>query len=641
MLPNLASLSLHCPSCSVAPTGVTRDRFSIFLPGVNLKDEQPEPEIDDDDKQCKICNELFAHPSKGFVETDGPPGRLQNELNDLWIANPRDPEAIATKQQELDEAIDVALPGLRTADLERFQVELLIPGCGHQFHLKCLKGWINAPDPDGEAADEDRRKQCPICSVPIDAEIVRKLSIDPRRNVRAREDDGDDVRFAPRSPDYTPEFDWQALVTNEDGRLFSEEHRVIREWADQVHTLGMAVSEAIAERFRRDESFEWDAEAPISHRMTRLPFSKAWEILLGRIELLCADAFMPDLAAIVRGGNPFNLRESGMAYWPYEIFENLPTGEPSEEGAVPRSVKIILESWRSALDDSIFDVWNLLALYRYPDTSPPSPMNVQVQTALSAFLWHFTGQMIPMRGGSHSARFLLMLTTEWYRTRDLARTQYRRAPNPALSTGEYRRIMDDAPPTSLRYTYMPAYIDLIVGVRLTLKGLIDELAQYRQGGDFSTIPYGSSGLAANVWGALDGLETFVELKVASYRNEGQFIGYFPDIPTDNNDALLRFFMSFFDFHREYTEAQNPLMPPDPIQGLIMDLLKAMAVPYEPDDSGDTPDDRPAFDWPLSAYRYDADFNIVKRTVSPQYSPTSPQYSLTSPQYSPTSPQYAP
>jgi hypothetical protein len=187
MLPNLAGLSLRCPPCGVVPTGETRNRFRVFLPGVNLKDGQPEPEIDEDDKECKICFVPFAHPASGFKARDGPPAEFQSELDELYKARPLDRAAIADKQKQLDEAIEFALPILRTAEIERFQVELLLPGCGHQFHVQCLQGWINAPDPEeGVPQEGDSREQCPICRAPLDAEIWRKLSTDPRRNKRAR-----------------------------------------------------------------------------------------------------------------------------------------------------------------------------------------------------------------------------------------------------------------------------------------------------------------------------------------------------------------------------------------------------------------------------------------------------------------------
>jgi len=629
-LPNLASLSLHCPPCGVAPTGVTRDRFTVFLPGVNLKDGQPEPEVDDNDKECKICNGPFAHPARGFVQTDGPPARLQNELDDLWMANPRDPEAIAAKQQELDGAIDFALPILRTADPERFQVELLIPGCGHQFHLKCLKGWINAPDPRGGAAVEDRRLQCPICSLPVDSQIVGKLSTNPnlRRNVRAREDD-DAVRFLvspPRSPDNDAESNWQAPVTDEDGSRTEQRVQIIQ-WANRVKSLGTEVSDWVSLATSQDGA--WDGQVLISHRETHMPFSVAWEILLGRIELLCADAFLPNLSTIVQGGNPFGFSElGGMAYWPYEIFENLPI--------VEHRVKVILESWRSALDDSIIDVSRLMESF-YTGTTrwlPRSEQQQEVLMKLSDFLWHFTGES--------EVRDRLMLNTDWRpvsrRTPGVApQLQYPQVANHLLNEGQYAIMMDDNRQDPLRnsrwYKYEPAYIDLIVGVRLSLSRVRDELAMYRDtlSEHFHIIPYGNSVMASNLWTKLNQLSFFVESRVASYRNKREFMGIFPAVPTAPH--LFHFyFRSFFGFHRAYTQTAN--QPQNPMTSLIMNLLKAMATPFEPRDL--LSEYWPPFDEPLQNYRYDANWNIVEMPV---YSPQSPSYSPTSPQYSPTSPQY--
>ena len=58
---------------------------------------------------------------------------------------------------------------IRKKDPRRTQIELLIPGCGHQFHRECLKKWTTDQSQD----------TCPRCKSKIDPGILASLRPPP------------------------------------------------------------------------------------------------------------------------------------------------------------------------------------------------------------------------------------------------------------------------------------------------------------------------------------------------------------------------------------------------------------------------------------------------------------------------------
>lgn len=187
-LPNLSRLCHTCPPC-----GATRQDFSILLPGLSLTPGQPNPILDEEDYNCVICSVNLSYPARGFVESDGPIFQQQTEFDEL-----RDPEQIRVAKASFHvEALGVAQT-IRTTNPARTQVELLLPGCGHQFHRQCLVSWANG--------QRNKSGRCPICSTPIDNDILQGLRGQaPSGLVRQRSwPDPDDPNWTPRSPQYSP-----------------------------------------------------------------------------------------------------------------------------------------------------------------------------------------------------------------------------------------------------------------------------------------------------------------------------------------------------------------------------------------------------------------------------------------------------
>lgn len=159
MLPNLSKLCHPCEPC-----GVTKQDFSILLPGLNLAPGQPEIVLDEEDYECKICYVSMHYPATGFKPEDGEAiFQLQTEFD----ANPN-----PTKEQKdaYHAAARKAADELRKKNPSRTQIELLHPGCGHQFHRECLAKHVTA-----RATQESTREKCIRCFTPIDKDILSSL----------------------------------------------------------------------------------------------------------------------------------------------------------------------------------------------------------------------------------------------------------------------------------------------------------------------------------------------------------------------------------------------------------------------------------------------------------------------------------
>ena len=159
MLPNLSKLCRPCEPC-----GVTKQDFSILLPGLNLAPGQPEIVLDEEDYECKICYVSMHYPATGFKPEDGEAiFQLQTEFD----ANPN-----PTKEQKdaYHAAARKAADEIRKKNPSRTQIELLHPGCGHQFHRECLAKHVSA-----NATQVSTRDKCIRCFTLIDKDILSSL----------------------------------------------------------------------------------------------------------------------------------------------------------------------------------------------------------------------------------------------------------------------------------------------------------------------------------------------------------------------------------------------------------------------------------------------------------------------------------
>lgn len=169
MLPNLCRLSLHSPSSPsslsaprCAPCGVTKERFSVLLPGMTLAPGQREPDVAEEDKTCAICQVYLRWPAEGFKESDNTDDSAVYTAQEEYDALTSE-EAKAAKREAYFALADAAAERIRTATPARTKLELLLPGCGHQFHKECLRKWVNGPMSQSD--------KCPICKTPIDPSI--------------------------------------------------------------------------------------------------------------------------------------------------------------------------------------------------------------------------------------------------------------------------------------------------------------------------------------------------------------------------------------------------------------------------------------------------------------------------------------
>ena len=159
-LSNLSKLSLEDAKCK--PCGVTKQSFSFLLPGLTPSPGQPEPVFDEKDYVCQICAVHLNYPSEGFIPSDGEIYQLQDAFDDYQNQTQTEEE-----KQRFHDAACVAADKIRKSNPRRTQVELLLPGCGHQFHKLCLQKQVMSRSP--------LRKQCPICKTPIHSSILADL----------------------------------------------------------------------------------------------------------------------------------------------------------------------------------------------------------------------------------------------------------------------------------------------------------------------------------------------------------------------------------------------------------------------------------------------------------------------------------
>lgn len=164
MLPNLSKLT--CQKCE--PISVIRQEFSPFLPGVTpTPNFNPVKHIQEEDLTCAICAAFINFPSGGFSLANGDSPEIvdmQKEYDALL-----DPSQLVEQLPAYYEFGSKEADKIRKKDPKRTQVELLMPGCGHQFHRECLKRWVNV----------ESKNECPICKTNIDPGIVSSLRPPP------------------------------------------------------------------------------------------------------------------------------------------------------------------------------------------------------------------------------------------------------------------------------------------------------------------------------------------------------------------------------------------------------------------------------------------------------------------------------
>jgi len=176
MLPNLSVLSLRC-----APCGVTKQRFSALLPGMSLAEGEREPDVAEQDKTCQICQVYLRWPSWGFQPSDGDVYDKQKAYDKADIYTQEDQRA------EYFSMADLAAEQIRTSDPSRTEIELLLPGCGDQFHKACISRWAQG--------SQQGHNRCPSCMASIDPTIMSTLTASgpPRDGKRARDVLGETV----------------------------------------------------------------------------------------------------------------------------------------------------------------------------------------------------------------------------------------------------------------------------------------------------------------------------------------------------------------------------------------------------------------------------------------------------------------
>ena len=167
MLPNLRKLSLQ--TCQ--PVGMTLD-YVQRVPAPPCIPRTP-----GDVFRCSLCLELFDHPSGGLTASE----------QQAYDAIRDDEDRIAYLAQ------------LRAADKTRFEIEMLLPGSGNQFHRMCLARHIRA---NGFFQATD-----PLTRDPIDPTIVTALTGATPGDDDDDDDDGD--RMNPHSWSTAAWYTWE------------------------------------------------------------------------------------------------------------------------------------------------------------------------------------------------------------------------------------------------------------------------------------------------------------------------------------------------------------------------------------------------------------------------------------------------
>ena len=135
------------------------------LQRVQLEPTEEIPRTPGDKTTCIICLEPFDHPSGGFTADE-------QEVYD---------------QKANDEERVEYLEELRRKNIRRFEIEILIPGGGQQYHRMCLEQHIHknaVRDANGRWAATD-----PLTRDPIDPQIVQDLKTSYQQQIVEQTDD--------------------------------------------------------------------------------------------------------------------------------------------------------------------------------------------------------------------------------------------------------------------------------------------------------------------------------------------------------------------------------------------------------------------------------------------------------------------
>ena len=137
MLPSFANLK----QCQ--PVGVSLKSVLRTLPG--------------DLSECPICLQPFNFPAGGFDTTSEPWAQSEQQKYDALTTDPEREQFLADARQ-------------RDYAGGRFNVELIHPGCGHQFHRECLRDLVVRAGPEPSP-----RAFCPYDRIPIPPTIRSQL----------------------------------------------------------------------------------------------------------------------------------------------------------------------------------------------------------------------------------------------------------------------------------------------------------------------------------------------------------------------------------------------------------------------------------------------------------------------------------
>ena len=187
MLPNLSNVCQKCNK-EVAPTGVTKQDFNVLLPGNTLKEGVTELDfLDSEDLECSICSYFLAGPAGGFKVEEGDDQVMVDAQATYNALSWSDTESA---RPEYYKKVVQASKVLRQSNPRRTELELLNPGCLHQFHRVCLAKWTTG------SGLFQKRKKCPKCSVDIDSTILDSLKGSlPAGTSRRREEEEEEVIF--------------------------------------------------------------------------------------------------------------------------------------------------------------------------------------------------------------------------------------------------------------------------------------------------------------------------------------------------------------------------------------------------------------------------------------------------------------
>ena len=157
MLPNLSRL----PSCSKCQSiGVTRQDLNPLLPGMSFKDGiREEDVIPPEDLSCRFCLNFLRFPFDGFSAEAGDDARIiekQEKFDKL-----RSTSEIEAARSDFYRAGLQYSDTIRKSYPRRTQIEVLNPGCGHQFHRECLIKHVKTG-----------AQKCVICRTAINPEIL-------------------------------------------------------------------------------------------------------------------------------------------------------------------------------------------------------------------------------------------------------------------------------------------------------------------------------------------------------------------------------------------------------------------------------------------------------------------------------------